>query len=86
MNEIWVWTIGEMTFTRENLSTNRKTCPVPLPPPHIKYWLAWHQNPGIYGQRPVTNHLRDGMACWASECEQYNINVKTADRPHNLKL
>ena len=50
MNEIRVWTTGEMTIISETLSTKRKTCPVPLSPPHITYQLAWHQNPEIYSK------------------------------------
>ena len=46
-----------MELTRENRSTERKTCPSAILPITNSTWTSQGSNPGLRCERSVTNHL-----------------------------
>jgi hypothetical protein len=53
---------GGMILTGENRRTRRKTCPSATLSTTNPTWIDPGSNPGLRGERPVTNDLSHGTA------------------------
>ena len=51
-----------MKLTRENRSNRGKTCPTATLSTTNPNWIEPGSNPGLRGERPVTNRLSHGTA------------------------
>jgi hypothetical protein len=72
-----------MKLTGKNRSTwgKKKTVPVPLCPPQIPHGVGPELNPGLHGDRPMTNRLSHGTASVLSYWKIIRIlwNLKVRD-------
>jgi hypothetical protein len=67
-----------MKLTGENRQLREKPVPAPLCPPQISHGLVLGSNPGLRGERPATNRLSHGTACWCvvSQGKQSHIGAR----------
>jgi hypothetical protein len=70
MNEWMSMELWWMIRKREN-STQRKPFPMSLCPPQILHGIVWDWTMSLWGWRPVTNHLNQGLAAGKWQRVQY---------------